>query len=93
MARAPTDGVGVVARAAPLLLHALVDPLAPQLRSVAVVAEVEWQSPFSMARAPTDGVGVAVRATPLPPRALVVPLAPLSCSINAFAADEWQRLC
>ncbi len=93
MAHAPTDGVGIAARAAPRPPRALVDPLAPRLHSVVAVAEEEWQSPFLMARAPTDGVGVAARATFPPPPALVVPLALLSCSIDAFAKEEWQRLC
>ena len=92
MACTPIDGVGVAARAAPLPSHALVDPLAPQLCLVVAVAEVEWQSPFSMAHTSTDGVGVAARATPLPPCMLVVPLALLSCLINAFAKEKWQRL-
>ena len=88
MARAPTDGVGVAAWAAPRPPCTLINPLAPQLHSVAAVAEEEWQSPFSMPPTPTDGVGVAARATPPPLRMLVVPLAPLSCSIKAFAEEE-----
>ena len=47
--------------------RALVVPMAPRLRSVAAVAEEEWQSPFSMARVPTDGVGIAAWVIPLPP--------------------------
>ena len=73
MTRAPTDGVGIVARAAPLPPRVLVDPLAPRLRSIAADAEVECQSPFSMARAPTDGVGVAVWQPLRPPARLSLP--------------------
>ena len=44
MARAPIDGIGVAGRAAPQPPpRALVVPLAPQSRSVAAVAEEDWQ--------------------------------------------------
>ncbi len=88
MARAPTDGVGIAAWAAPWPPRALVNPLAPQLCLVTAVVEEEWQSPFPMAVRRQMAL-VLRRGQPLhPPRALIVPLAPLLCLIVAFAEEE-----
>ena len=43
MAHASTDGLGVVARAAPCPPRALVIPLAPLLCSINTVTKEEWQ--------------------------------------------------
>jgi hypothetical protein len=58
MARASTDGLSIVARAAPCLPHARVVPLAPQSCLVAAVTD----EAVSMARALTGCVCVVARA-------------------------------
>ena len=88
MARAPTAGLGVVARAAPR-------PPPPRAccspgTAIALGRNTEA---VSMTRAPTDGLGVAAWADPRPPHSLVVSLAPRLCLVMAIAEEKWQRLC
>ena len=74
MACAPTDGLGIAARATPCPPRARVVPLALdcvwcRCHLVGVAEAV------SMAHALTDGLSLAAQAVPCPPPALVVPLA------------------
>ncbi len=65
MARVSTDGLGDAARAAPRPPPALVVPLAPRSRSVAAVADEEWQSGVDGPH--VDGcVCVVAQAAPAP---------------------------